>query len=209
MRELWSTRFRASKSEVVMPIGRVRVSIGAILLPVAVRDSIPRWNRAKQAKLNVRTVVSKERTSRAWLATWLFATGYVFTSFQDICARLSRNRLLLPNDLIALTRCECIRSVTFVRHTIVFANITQSWTSINATLLAFSSDDTMSIASFNANHRYERRYSYAVTTVLLNCTKRSPARIQVSTSSISETGGKSETLMPAETRAAGSFYVWF
>lgn len=208
MRELWSTRFRAPKSEVVMPIERVRVSIGAILLPVAVRDSIPRWNRAKQAKLNVRTVVSKERTSRAWLATWLFATGYVFTSFQDICARLSRNRLLLPNDLIALTRCECIRSVTFVRHTIVFANITQSWTSINATSLAFSSDDTMSIASFNANHT-ERRYSYAVTTVLLNCTKRSPARIQVSTSSISETGGKSETLMPAETRAAGSFYVWF
>lgn len=208
MRELWSTRFRASKSEVVMPIERVRVSIGAILLLVAVRDSIPRWNRAKQAKLNVRTVVSKERTSRAWLATWLFATGYVFTSFQDICARLSRNRLLLPNDLIALTRCECIRSVTFVRHTIVFANITQSWTSINATSLAFSSDDTMSIASFNANHT-ERRYSYAVTTVLLNCTKRSPARIQVSTSSISETGGKSETLMPAETRAAGSFYVWF
>lgn len=208
MRELWSTRFRAPKSEVVMPIERVRVSIGAILLPVAVRDSIPRWNRAKQAKLNVRTVVSKERTSRAWLATWLFATGYVFTSFQDICARLSRNRLLLPNDLIALARCECIRSVTFVRHTIVFANITQSWTSINATSLAFSSDDTMSIASFNANHT-ERRYSYAVTTVLLNCTKRSPARIQVSTSSISETGGKSETLMPAETRAAGSFYVWF
>lgn len=208
MRELLCTRFRASKSEVVMPIGRVRVSIGAVLLPVAVLDSIPRWNRAKQAKLNVRTVVSKERTSRAWLATWLFATGYVFTSFQDICARLSRNRLLLPNDLIASTRCECIRSVTFVRHTIVFANITQSWTSINATSLTFSSDDTMSIASFNANHT-ERRYSYAVTTVLLNCTKRSPARIQVSTSSISETGGKSETLMPAETRVAGSFYVWF
>lgn len=208
MRELWCTRFRASKSKVVMPTGRVRVSIGAILLPVAVRDSIPRWNRTKQAKLNVRTVVSKERTSRTWLTTWLFATGYVFTSFQDFCVRLSRNRLLLPNELVVSTRCECIRSVTFVRHTIVFAYITQSWTSTNSSLLTFSSDDTMSIASFNANHT-ERRYSYAVTTVLLNCTKRSPARIQVSTSSISETGGKSETLMPAETRTAGSFYVWF